>query len=171
MLEMIQRWSQAGNIFAGRRQGPSRSIVTSPILICRIVPYPRSRNELTGSGQLSETALSGAKITGQIHMRGASFDGTLDADSLQVGEMLLMRSEGENKASFKDVNLRGAKITGQIDMRGASFGGTLYADSLGKLSSDRLTACGQAFARGRPRVSGFKDSPTPRVFSTAAFRR
>jgi hypothetical protein len=123
MLEMIQRWSQAGNIFAGRRQGPSRSIVTSPILICRIVPYPRSRNELTGSGQLSETALSGAKITGQI------------------------------------------------DMRGASFGGTLYADSLGKLSSDRLTACGQAFARGRPRVSGFKDSPTPRVFSTAAFRR
>ena len=63
-------------------------------------------------------------------MTGASFDGTLDADSLQVGEMLLMRSEGENKASFKEVNLRGAKITGQIDMTGASFGGVLYADSL-----------------------------------------
>jgi len=47
----------------------------------------------------------------RVNMIGASFEGKLNADSLQVGEMLLMRSEGQNKASFKDVVLRGAKIT------------------------------------------------------------
>jgi hypothetical protein len=41
-----------------------------------------------------------------------------------------MRSDGQNKASFKDVNLNGAKITGQIDMTGANFGGTLNAGIL-----------------------------------------
>ena len=44
--------------------------------------------------------------------------------------MLLMRSDGQNKASFKNVVLRGAKIAGQIDMSGASFGGTLNANGL-----------------------------------------
>jgi hypothetical protein len=52
--------------------------------------------------------LRGAKITGLISMIGASFDGKLDSDALQVGGMLLMRSEGQNKASFKEVVLRGA---------------------------------------------------------------
>ena len=41
-----------------------------------------------------------------------------------------MRSEGQNKASFKDVFLRGAKITGQIDTSGASFDGKVNADPL-----------------------------------------
>ena len=63
-------------------------------------------------------------------MVGASFGGTLNADSLQVGGSLLMRSNDKNKASFKDVNLLGANIKGQIDMDGASFGGTLNANSL-----------------------------------------
>jgi uncharacterized protein YjbI with pentapeptide repeats len=62
-------------------------------------------------------------------MTGASFSGTLDADALQVGGILIMGSDGENKASFKDVVLRSAKITGQIAMVGASFDGTLNADS------------------------------------------
>jgi hypothetical protein len=42
-------------------------------------------------------------------MVGASFDGELNADHLQVGNSLLMRSEGRNKANFKAVVLRGAK--------------------------------------------------------------
>ena len=63
-------------------------------------------------------------------MTGASFDGTLDADALQVGGSLFMRSDGQNKASFKDVDLGGAKITGAIYMNGASFDGTLNAEGL-----------------------------------------
>jgi uncharacterized protein YjbI with pentapeptide repeats len=78
----------------------------------------------------SDVSLNGAKIGGLVDMTGASFDGTLNTDSLQVGGSLFMRSEGENKASFKDVVLRGAKITGQIVMNGASFDGMLDADGL-----------------------------------------
>jgi hypothetical protein len=88
------------------------------------------RSEGHNKASFKEVGLRGAKISGQIDMRGANFEGLLYADALQVGDMLLMRSEGPNNASFKDVNLRGAKITGQIDMIGASFDGTLDADSL-----------------------------------------
>jgi len=63
-------------------------------------------------------------------MTGASFEGTLDADGLAVGGLLLMRSDGPNKASYKAVVLRGAKVTGQINMDGANFGGALNADSV-----------------------------------------
>ncbi len=61
-------------------------------------------------------------------MTGASFDGELDAYALQVGGDVLMDSEGQNKASFKDVDLRGAKVAGQIAMTGASFDGELTAE-------------------------------------------
>jgi uncharacterized protein YjbI with pentapeptide repeats len=77
-----------------------------------------------------DVTLIGAKVAHNVDMRGVSFEGEFSADSLQVGEMLLMRSEGQYKTSFKGVNLRGAKVTGQVDMRGASFDGFLFADSL-----------------------------------------
>ena len=63
-------------------------------------------------------------------MSGATLDGELNADSLQVGGALYMRSDGSNKASFKNVTLSGAKVTGEIDMDGASFDGELKADGL-----------------------------------------
>ena len=67
----------------------------------------------TGTRPASRTViLRGAKVAGQVDMDGASFDGELDADSLQVGDKLLMRSSASNKASFKKVILRGAKVTG-----------------------------------------------------------
>jgi uncharacterized protein YjbI with pentapeptide repeats len=78
----------------------------------------------------SAVTLNRAKIDGFVNMVGASFDGNVIADALQVGGELLMRSEDQNKATFKNVVLRGAKIAGQIDMTGASFDGTLNADSL-----------------------------------------
>jgi uncharacterized protein YjbI with pentapeptide repeats len=84
-----------------------------------------------------EASLTGAKIDNDVNMIGASFDGTLNADTLQVGGDLLMSSDDHDKASFKDVDLKGAKITGQIDTRGASFAGTLIADSL-QVGSDLL---------------------------------
>jgi uncharacterized protein YjbI with pentapeptide repeats len=74
--------------------------------------------------------LESAKIDGYVDMTGASFGGKLDANGLQVGGDLYMRSEDENKASFKEVDLTGANIKDQIDMSGASFGGTLNANSL-----------------------------------------
>lgn len=77
-----------------------------------------------------DVILRGAKIGGQIDMTGAHFDGTLDANSLQVGWSLFMRSGGTNTTSFKEVILRAAKITSQVNMDGAFFDGELTADSL-----------------------------------------
>jgi uncharacterized protein YjbI with pentapeptide repeats len=93
----------------------------------------------------SDVRLVGAKIDGTVTLTGASFEGTLNADKLQVGESLLMRSDDTNMASFKDVDLSGAKIAGQIDMIGAFFGGTLDAESLqvGKDLLMRLVYCAQ----------------------------
>jgi len=59
-------------------------------------------------------------------MIGSTFDGDLNADSLQVGANLFMR----NGAHFKGVILRGAKVAGQVNMDGATFDGDLDADSL-----------------------------------------
>ena len=73
----------------------------------------------------SEVSLNDAKIDGDVDMTGASFDGNLTAGFLQVGGSLVMESDDQNKASFKDVILIGAKITGQISMIGASFDGTV----------------------------------------------
>jgi hypothetical protein len=41
-----------------------------------------------------------------------------------------MRSDGQDKASFKEVVLNCAKITGHVDMRGATFDGAFNAGLL-----------------------------------------
>ena len=87
------------------------------------------RSDGQNKAGFKDVILSGAKITGQVSMTGATFDGKLDAASLEAGD-LLMRSEGQNKAGFKGVILAGAKITGQVFMTGAAFDGALYAYSL-----------------------------------------
>jgi hypothetical protein len=74
--------------------------------------------------------LDGAKVTGQVSMIGASFDGTLDATNLQVGGDLYMYSSSRNWASFKNVSLLDAKIGGQISMTVATLEGKVKADSL-----------------------------------------
>ena len=91
-----------------------------------LLMYSDDRNKAS----FKDVILRGAKVTGQIAMRGASVDGKLDADALQVGGDLLMYSDAQNKASFKDVILRGAKVAGQIAMTGASFDGELDAYAL-----------------------------------------
>jgi uncharacterized protein YjbI with pentapeptide repeats len=63
-------------------------------------------------------------------MTGASFDGKLDANALQVGGDLIMYSDNQDKTSFKEVNLNGAKVTRLINMTGASFDGKLDANAL-----------------------------------------
>jgi uncharacterized protein YjbI with pentapeptide repeats len=83
-----------------------------------------------GAAFKSAVSLNGAKIDGDVYMIGSSFQGALSADSVQVGGSLLMQSDGQNKASFRDVVLNGAKITGLVSMVGASFDGMLTADAL-----------------------------------------
>ncbi|PNE12375.1 MAG: hypothetical protein CR217_03960 [Beijerinckiaceae bacterium] len=78
-----------------------------------------------------EARLRGATIDGDVVTDGSSFDGTLDAESLQVGGSLFMSRPGsQNKSSFKKVNLRYAKIKRQLRMESASFDGTLEAERL-----------------------------------------
>jgi hypothetical protein len=62
--------------------------------------------------------LLGAKIT-VLSMVGASFDGTLNAESLEVGSHLFMRD-----ANFADaVNMIVAHVAGNLDLRGATLAG------------------------------------------------
>src|SRR5437773_1780512 len=63
-------------------------------------------------------------------MIGASFEGALNASSINVGGDLSMQSDADNRTSFKEVILRGAKVAGNIYMPGASFDGALDAASL-----------------------------------------
>jgi hypothetical protein len=77
-----------------------------------------------------DVILSNATISGQIDMSGASFDGSLDGNSLQVGGSLFMRSDGENEASFKTVNLDYATVKRDLIIDGAIFGGEIVARGL-----------------------------------------
>ena len=87
-------------------------------------------SDAQNKASFKDVNLIGAKITGNVGMGGASFDGALNAGLLEVGGSLLIGPLAQNKASFKDVNLIGAKITGQVGMIGASFDGTLTASLL-----------------------------------------
>ncbi len=46
----------------------------------------------------------------------SSVNGPFDAAGLQVGELLLMRSDGKYVATLRDIFLGGAKIDGGFDM-------------------------------------------------------
>jgi uncharacterized protein YjbI with pentapeptide repeats len=83
-----------------------------------------------GSVFKSEVNLNSAKIDGRVHLTGAAFDGKLDASHLQIGGSLLMNSDNQNKASFKDVDLTDAKVAGQLNMFAASVDGLLSAGLL-----------------------------------------
>src|SRR5262249_15090373 len=65
-------------------------------------------------------------------MRGAAFEGELNAVSLQVGIDLRMNSNDDNQACTfkKHVRLTSAKVTGDLNMRGAVFNGELDANGL-----------------------------------------
>ena len=92
--------------------------------------------KVTGSTYMSSATFGGdmslntAKIDGFVNMDGATFNGNLDAEALQVGASLFMRSTDQNKASFKAIDLAGAKISGDVAMTGATFDGILNADSM-----------------------------------------
>jgi len=77
-----------------------------------------------------EVNLSGAKIKGTLYMTGASFDGALNASSIEVGGNLFMQSDAKYDFSFKMVQLVGATVAGNVSMMGANFDGALIAGLL-----------------------------------------
>ena len=62
-------------------------------------------------------------------MDGVIVNGPFDAAGLQVGESLLMRSDGKYVATLRDIFLGGAKIDGGFDMTRARVAGNLNAPS------------------------------------------
>jgi hypothetical protein len=85
---------------------------------------------LSGSVFKSDVNFSGAKIDGRLELTGVRLDGKLDAGQLQIGGSLLMNSEDQNKASFKEVNLTDAKVARQLSMFAATIDGPLNAGLL-----------------------------------------
>ncbi len=74
-------------------------------------------------------SLVGAKIAGQVGMTGVSVTGTLNANTLQTGDLFL-RSDDNHPARFREVTLAGAKIAGNVDMTGITVTGPLNASGL-----------------------------------------
>jgi hypothetical protein len=56
--------------------------------------------------------LTGAKVAGQLSLAGASVDGVLNANLLQVSGSLFM-----NSAGLKEVDLVHAKVAGQLSLK------------------------------------------------------
>ncbi len=90
----------------------------------------KARQAVYGSvGSGTAIDLTSAKVSGNVDMDGVIVNGPLDAANLQVGESLLMRSDGKYVASLHDIFLGGAKIDGSFDMTGARVAGNLDAQS------------------------------------------
>jgi uncharacterized protein YjbI with pentapeptide repeats len=92
-----------------------------------------------------DVTLAGARVGGDVIMNGATFNGTLYADSLQVGASLFMRSVEHNKTSFKKVVLDGARVSSNIFMEGAITSQSIsmiYADISGTLDIRGTTLAG-----------------------------
>jgi hypothetical protein len=68
-------------------------------------------------------------VTGNVDIDGVIVNGPFDAAGLQVGESLLMRSDGKYVATLRDIFLGGAKINGGLDMTRARVAGNLNAPS------------------------------------------
>jgi hypothetical protein len=88
----------------------------------------KARQAVYGSvGSGTAIDLTSAKVAGNLDMEGVIVNGPFDAANLQVGESLLMRTDGKYVASLRDIFLGGAKIDGGFDMSGARVAGNLNA--------------------------------------------
>jgi hypothetical protein len=57
-----------------------------------------------------------AKVTEDVKIVGAHFDGELSAYSLQVGGSLSISSVGDHDTTFTTAKLRGANIAGNVEV-------------------------------------------------------
>jgi hypothetical protein len=83
--------------------------------------------------------ITNAKIAGHMDFSGASLDGDLNADFVQVGGSLFMSSDDNNTASVGKVNLSGANVAG-----GASMDRAILRDGL---AAHGLRVAGDVFIR------------------------
>ena len=91
----------------------------------------KARQAVYGSvGSGTAIDLTSGKVSGNVDMDGVIVNGPFDAANLQVGESLLMRSDGKYVASLHDIFLGGAKIDGGFDMTRALVAGNLNAPSV-----------------------------------------
>ena len=102
--------------------------------------------------RLPGASLSHAKVYGLVNMRGSTFAGRLNMESLQVDGNLLMN----DGAQFAEVVLRSARVSGQVNMRGSTFTGKLDMNVL-QVERSLLMDDGAQFAEvdlGGARVGG-----------------
>ena len=71
----------------------------------------------------------GAHIAGTFNLVGSQLQGDFEADELQTRN-LLMYSDPDKRASFKDVWLRNAQIAGQVVFKDAEVDGVLNAEGI-----------------------------------------
>jgi hypothetical protein len=74
--------------------------------------------------------ITNARIAGHIDFSGASLDGDLNANFVQLGGSLFMRSDDNNVASFGKINLSGANIVDATSMDRAILRDGLVAQGL-----------------------------------------
>jgi hypothetical protein len=85
---------------------------------------------IDGSEFHNSVLLRNSRIVGDLSMEGSMFDGDLNANSLQVGGLLSMRSTPSHIARAKSVSIRAARVTGNAQFVGVDFDGDLDADQL-----------------------------------------
>jgi hypothetical protein len=90
--------------------------------------------------------LTGARIDGHVDITNACFDDNLNADALDVGGVLLMRSNAENKAGSQDkVALRekvqGAKLGAKLD--GRPYAGISFRSLLLQIGQNNTVLAGR----------------------------
>jgi uncharacterized protein YjbI with pentapeptide repeats len=82
----------------------------------------------TGSAFAADLRLSLGRIGGRVDLTGTQVAGTLEIDSADIAERLVMssnRSVSEHGAEFNDVVLNSAKVSGFVDFSCAKVNGTL----------------------------------------------
>jgi hypothetical protein len=125
----------------------------------------KARQAVYGSvGSGTAVDLTSAKVVGNVDMDGVIVNGPFDAAGLQVGESLLMRSDGKYVATLRDIFLGGAKINGGFDMTRARVAGNLNAPSahVGGSLSMREASLNEVIL-GFARIDGNLDMTSARV--------
>jgi uncharacterized protein YjbI with pentapeptide repeats len=107
--------SMGGATFTGELNANSLQVGSNLFM----ASFGQSYDPINRKASFEAVSLIGAKVAGNVEFDGATFGGDLNADSIQVGGHLFMRSTDQNRASFKFVNLAGANVARNVLMEGA----------------------------------------------------
>jgi uncharacterized protein YjbI with pentapeptide repeats len=90
-----------------------------------LLMHPLYTNESKFEATFKDTYMVGAKVARSLELNQASFDGYLNAESIQIGGPLIAYS-----AKFKGINVGLATIGGQVNMPNSIFDGDAILKSL-----------------------------------------